>query len=642
MKTFIGCLNVAIMISLLLITHVSDAQHWEWAKAGHTYPHRTEDVTTDASGNIYLVHRDFDNEKIAVSKLNPQGTVLWNNEIGCCAILSHGMRIAVNNNGNVFVLGEYEGSIQFGNISLQTNAPGSDERYTFLAKLNTQGNVLWAKNAAGPTYGYLTNLQERDVVVDANGKILITGTVKGNAYFNNTLVASNSSLPNAFVAKYNANGSLSWVQRASGGGSNAASLDTDEQGNIYAIGYYNGAGGALQWGNVSLPLPSQVVSYFVKIGQNGNVQWAKRIGAKVEGIATSSTGSSYITGYITGTANMGNNIFLTSAGGADMVVARYNENGNTLWARSGGGSAPDYGYDIDIDQDGICYVVGGYQSATASFGTALATLPSGLDGAGFVARYQPNGSIKWVETIMPNDYTKAERISTTADGKGHILTNNKYSGGTLQFGDDITLNNAGGNDVIAKLDGHFFKLPIIEFYEAFICFPCFPFDPVLDYEYRFWAERTGIRGATYRKTSDLDNRDHILRKGERLEVKLHDELPEGIHYFQLRAIMRDGTTSGWTKAVAFELANSNAAALVYPNPVKDRLTIAYRADYPETISIKLFDRYGRLLLQQINKVQEGKNTFQLTVPPVKQDANPLTLRLQSKIQGINSWQLIRE
>ena len=642
MKTFTGFLKSAVIISLLLLAHSVYSQHWEWAKGAHAYPHDSEDVTTDTAGNIYMVHMDFWNESIAVSKMNPQGTVLWDKQVACCATLSYGMRIAVDHDGKVYILGEYESSLKFGNITLQTGNPSSDQRYTFLAKLNAQGNVVWAKNAAGPTVGFLTNLQERNIVVDPQGKIVITGTVKGTAYFDNIVLQTNNTLATAFVAKYNANGNIAWVNRATGGESYAASLDTDNQGRIYAIGYYNGAGGAPQWGNISLPVPYGVVSYHTKLSTSGNVIWSKKINAKVSGIATNDAGSSYITGYFTGTASMGSGIVLTSAGGSDMMIARYNGNGNVIWARSAGGTAPDYGYDLDIDQDGNCYVVGEYQSATASFDTEVLGLSSELDGAGFAARYLPNGNIDWVEPIVPKDYAQAERISTTATGKCHIITSYQYSGGSLKFGSDITLTNAGGNDVIAKLDGNAIRIPILDFYEAFICFPCFPFDPVLDYEYRFWSERASIKKATYRKVSDRDNRDEILWRDDRLEIKLHDELAAGTHYFQLQAILRDGTVTDWTEALAFEADGRLQAALVYPNPVKEQLTLEYQTTEKETLLLTLYDRNGKVLLRENKAVGEGKNTLELMIPVVKREANPLTLQLQSKLQGTNAWQLIRE
>ncbi len=637
-KLFFTILSMLIVLSDTKLF----AQYWEWAKAAHAYPYRTDDVTTDASGNIYMVHRDFDNEKIAVSKMNPQGTVLWDKQVGCCATLSYGMRIAVDNDGKVYILGEYESTLQFGNITLQTGNPSLGQRYTFLAKLGTQGNVVWAKNAAGPTVGFLANLQERDIVVDPQGKIVITGTVKGTAYFDNIVSQTNSNLATAFVAKYNANGTIAWVQRATGGASYGASLDTDNQGIIYAIGYYNGAGGTTQWGNISLPLPYGSVSYFTKIGASGTVQWGKKINGQVQGIATNGTGSAYITGSFTGTANMGNGIIITSAGGADMMVARYNNNGNVLWVRSAGGSEPDYGYDLDIDLDGNCYVVGEYQSTTATFGTKTLALAAELDGAGFTARYLPNGNIEWVEPIMPKDYTQAERISTTDNGKCYVLSIYKYSGGSLKFGKDITLTNAGGNDVIAKLDGHAIRITIIEFYEAFICFPCFPFDPVLDYEYRFWSEKVSLRSAVYRKVSDPKNRDEILWKGDRLEIKLRDELATGKYYFQLRAILRDKTKTDWTKALAFKVEGSMRAALIYPNPVKNKLTIDYQATEKETLLLTVYDRNGRVLLRENKEVSEGENTLELVIPGVNREANPLSFQLQSKLQGTTAWQLIRE
>jgi hypothetical protein len=76
--------------------------------------------------------------------------------------------------------------------------------------------------------------------------------------------------------------------------------------------------------------------------------------------------------------------------------------------------------------------------------------------------------------------------------------------------------------------------------------------------------------------------------------------------------------------------------------VKERLTIEYQATGEETLLLTLYDRNGRVLLQQKEEVKEGKNVLELAIPAVSREMNPLTLQLQSKLQGTTAWQLIRE
>ena len=636
MKTLSGFLKNAGMISLLLITHLGHTQHWEWAKAAHAVASITNDVATDAAENIYMIHYDVGGS-VAVTKMDRHGTLLWDKNYGCCNVAYSNLRIAVDAAQNVYIMGGYYVSIQFGNITLQSD-PTSASVYTFLTKLDAQGNVVWAKNASGPTVPW----EGRDMVVDRQGNIVVTGSVKGTAYIGNTTFPSNVNTLSSYVSKYNSNGQVLWVQKASGTESAGRSLDTDDQGNIYAIGFYQGS---IQWGNLSLPYLSSENSgsYFIKISAGGNVLWGKKMDRTMS-IATDAVGSSYLLSDFSGTVNLGNGITLANAKIGDIVVARYDTHGNPLWAKLAGSTVFISGNDLDIDQYGNCYVVGRFIS-TATFDTKSFNFPPQISSIGFAARYLPNGLIDWAEPIIPKDYTYAERVSTSAIGKCYIVVDNLESGHSLKFGSDLIFTDVNHTDVIAKLDGMAQKNSMIVFQrDKFLCFPCFSFDPdpILDYEYRFGSERVGIEGATYRKVSDNDNQDEILWREDYLEIKLHDELPAGTYYFQLRAMLEDGSATPWTEALAFEVEGNIRSALIYPNPVKDKLTIAYQATEQETLSLTLYDRNGRILLEENKKVRGGKNVLELVVPMIKPEVNPLTLQLQSKLQGTTAWQLMRE
>lgn len=657
MKTFTGFLKSTILITLLLITHLGYAQQWEWAKGTYGMPYETEDVAADTSGNVFLVHFDgydyppFEDRRLIVSKKNAQGTLIWAKVIVYCAqpSISFNSRITTDNAGNVYLLGQYQSIIQVGNITLQTSNPSSDLKYTFIAKLDTQGNVLWAKNVAGPTVeNPESGVNDRDIAIDPQGNIVITGAVKGNAYFDGLALLTSNPNPTAFVAKYSNNGDVIWAQRVKLGQSYGGNLDTDSEGNVYATGYFYGTTGWIPWGNTYFAVTSPgIVYYLTKLSPRGSVSWSKVLNPNeegyciVSGLAASGNGNFFITGHFGGTYNMGDGISITttSPGNADIMVAGYNNNGNLQWARSAGSTKIDYGYDIDVDQQGHCYIVGAYQEVATFDTKVLSAVPSG-GVAGFLARYSSNGIIHWVEPIFPENFSSTYRISTTPQGAGYVLSYNEHSNG-LTFGSDITLNLTNYNDIVAKVDGNAKKVKIVEIDEAFICFPCFPYDPVLDYEYRFWQEMTGIKDAIYRKVSNPDNQDEVFRKENRLEIRLHDELPRGTYFFQLRAILRDGTITDWTEALSFKVEGSTKATLIYPNPVKEKLTIEYQTSKIETLLITLYDRYGKLLLKEEKEAKEGKNTLELNIPVVKPDANPLNLQIQSKFQGTSAWQLIK-
>ena len=106
--------------------------------------------------------------------------------------------IAVDANGNSYVTGYFYGSATFGTTTL-TSSGGSD---IFVAKLDINGNWLWAKKAGGTDYDY-----GNGIAVDANGNSYVTGYFYGSATFGTTTLTSSSEYYTViYVAKLDING----------------------------------------------------------------------------------------------------------------------------------------------------------------------------------------------------------------------------------------------------------------------------------------------------------------------------------------------------------------------------------------------------------------------------------------------------
>ncbi|GGD70817.1 hypothetical protein GCM10011514_38670 [Emticicia aquatilis] len=199
---------------------------------------------------------------------------------------------------------------------------------------------------------------------------------------------------------------LQLLRQASSGGYNSiiASV-TDDTGNLYVLGGYNGV---LTWGTISLPTAASNESYIAKFDVSGNCLWVKRFGGVSYDIALSGS-SIYITGYFSGTINFntpsaaGSNELTNAAGGGDIFVAKFDTDGNIQWARRAGGtnSYVDMGEGIAATSDAV-YVVG-YFYGTANFNTPYSagsneiTSAGGTDG--FIAKFDTNGEIQTIQRI---------------------------------------------------------------------------------------------------------------------------------------------------------------------------------------------------------------------------------------------------
>src|SRR6476620_1190373 len=107
---------------------------------------------------------------------------------------------------------------------------------------------------------------------------------------------------------------------------------------------------------------------FCTISYSQSFQWAAGAGGINEdkglGIATDNSGNVYVTGFIRNTATFGT-ISLTSSGVEDIFLAKYDSNGNVLWAQRFGGPSNDIGYSVATDAAGNCYLAGTYKGPVA-------------------------------------------------------------------------------------------------------------------------------------------------------------------------------------------------------------------------------------------------------------------------------------
>jgi hypothetical protein len=109
-------------------------------------------------------------------------------------------------------------------------------------------------------------------------------------------------------------------------------------------------------------------------------------------------GDRYVTGFCSSTASFGGKT-LTSAGNADIFLAKYARRGELLWLIQAGGSGEDAANDLALDRVGNVYVTGRFVG-TASFGSAggESKTVTGSDETVFIAKYSPAGTLLWLHT----------------------------------------------------------------------------------------------------------------------------------------------------------------------------------------------------------------------------------------------------
>ncbi len=165
--------------------------------------------------------------------------------------------------------------------------------------------------------------------------------------------------------------------------------------------------------------------------------WTKRFatpenGEKLWRLAVDENGNVYAAGNFSGTFSE-QGITVTSAGAWDILLLKYDADGQLLWARSAGGPYDDAAYGLESDKNGNVYITGGCTSFAVFSDTAL--FVPGQNAApiifSFVARYSPDGDLRWVRSATSNgpanSTTSCVSYSLKLDRQGDLVMAGGYS-----------------------------------------------------------------------------------------------------------------------------------------------------------------------------------------------------------------------
>ncbi len=349
--------------------------------AGNTYVTGTLSTSTSAAtfGNITLASNGF--ADIFVAKQNASGQFLWAVRAGNPSSGNdRSAGIALDSSGNVFVTGYFDGTAQFGALSL-TSAGGSD---VFVAKLDGgNGQFLWVQQRGGSGYD-----RGNAVAIDPSGNLIVAGGFDAL-----DAASSNSNSPVMFVSKFTTDGAELWTRTITGSTASGGlwSITVDAAGDVYAAGKLKGtADFPTETGTVTLSATSSD-PLITKLDGAGNWLWARDLpattGGSVVGTTVGPEGQLYVSGQFEGTVIF-DSTSLTSAGSRDLFVARVNAaTGSVDWAQRFGGSGMDLGGDVKVDPQGNVDVVGTFRG-TADFGPQTLTADGGVENA-FVTKLDP-------------------------------------------------------------------------------------------------------------------------------------------------------------------------------------------------------------------------------------------------------------
>jgi len=392
----------------------------------------------DFGGEMLTSAGDHD---IFLAKLDPSGNHLWSQCFGDAATQTVWL-VKTDGDRNIIITGDFQGSVDFGGGVLTS----AGDRDIFLAKFDPSGNHVWSQRFGDGDYqaGHC-------VVVDDTGNVIITGGFQGSVDFGGEVLTSAGD-QDIFLAKFDPSGNHLWSQRFGDPdpqGGRIVTVAADDIGNVIMAGDFHGS---VDFGGRLLTSAGGRDIFLAKFDPNGYHLWSQRFGDLANQycfrVAADYAENVIITGYFSGAVNFGSEPLISSGGATDVYLAKYDPSGNHLWSQRFGDLASEGAHGLTVDGAGYV-IIAGFFRGSVDFGGLLLTSAGGQDI--FLAKFDPDGNHHCSRGF--GDAGHQLPWSVVADGAGNVIITGEFEN-ALDFGGG-QLTCVGDQDIfLAKFFCH--------------------------------------------------------------------------------------------------------------------------------------------------------------------------------------------
>ncbi len=305
----------------------------------------------------------------------------------------------------------------------------------------SQSNISFSK--IGSSSG---NDEGRKSVIDDSDNVYICGFFEKTCYFSNTITKTSAGGTDVYLAKYNCQGVLQWVQTFGGvynehTAMHFLGLDIDNQNNILISGSINNSGTitSQNGSNVSITTTGGSDAIIVKYSKAGDIIWHKKFGGSGLDDASNvkvnqSNNDVIVTGYFNSASLVIGSTTLLNAGNEDVFLCKLDASGNEQWAiRFGGVGYETSNHSMSVDLNGNIYL-GSNTDNTLSLGTK--TMTHFGSWGGFFLMYNTNGVLQWVLRTSNTGSSGGQGIISDGNGNAYILS---------MFSNTVTYTDNGGS-----------------------------------------------------------------------------------------------------------------------------------------------------------------------------------------------------
>lgn len=307
---------------------------------------------------------------------------------------------------------------------------------------------VWAKS-----FGGSGRESENDFIIDHQGNLYVVGQFSSNQInFGNFVLTTEDT--SHYVVKFNSDGegiwgkSLgSWIPYSS---VYIYSVAVDSEESVYITGEFYGP-----WTFANTAINSDNFKFFLaKYDMNGNELWIKTYNEVISNgyrIKIDSEDYIIVTGEFQETLII-DNITLSSNGGHDVFVAKFDQSGSILWAKSFGGNGHDFPNDLTINPANNILLTGDYDSATIHFGNEIITKHNANPDSYelFITKFASDGQEIWIKNAGGSD-SAVTSSSIIIDNDESIYIQGSFWGSSIEIGHTTLIASSESASFIIKL-----------------------------------------------------------------------------------------------------------------------------------------------------------------------------------------------
>lgn len=240
----------------IFVSKLDNSGNFVWAKQfGGVDEDQGLSIKVDALGNVFTTGlfestADFDpstntfnlnswgSTEVFISKLNTSGDFVWAKQFNGTST-DTGYSLALGASGNIYIAGEFMGTTDFDTGSGVFNLTSLGSVDAYVAKLNSNGDFVWAKQLGGTGFD-----RAHALALDSEESVFTTGRFFGTVDFDpnaNIFNLTSSGNDDIFISKLDTNGNYLLAQNFGNSTSDIGyALTTDSSDAIYLSGIFLG------------------------------------------------------------------------------------------------------------------------------------------------------------------------------------------------------------------------------------------------------------------------------------------------------------------------------------------------------------------------------------------------------------------